>query len=64
VELKICDLLGKVVFASDLGVLPAGNNQVQWTAINTTGTDLASGIYYYYFESETRSEVKKMVYLR
>ena len=64
VELKICDLLGKVVFASDLGVLPAGNNQVHWTAINTTGMDLASGIYYYYFESETRSEVKKMVYLR
>lgn len=62
--LKIYDLQGKLVYASYLGNLPAGNNQLQWRAITSKGTDLASGVYYYFFESDNRSEIKKMVYIR
>jgi endoglucanase len=64
VVLKIYDVQGRMISSADLGKLPAGKIEIPWTAENTSGTTLSSGIYYYYVESGTRSAVKKMVYIR
>lgn len=64
VRIRIFDIGGKQIFSEDLGVLPAGGSEIQWTATNQTGTSLASGIYYYYVEGQSRSVMRKLVYLK
>jgi len=59
VSLKVVDVLGKEVFAKDLGMFNAGEHNINWTAVN-----LSSGMYCYYINGKEKSNVKTLVLLK
>jgi hypothetical protein len=61
VKFKVYDILGKEIFAQDLGFLYAGDNNFIWNAVNNQGKTLVSGVYLYSIETNYRSEVKKLI---
>jgi len=60
----VFNVLGQTVTTLANDYFAAGHHEVEWTARNTRGDELASGIYFYRLEAGTLSEVKKMVLLR
>jgi len=64
VRLTVFNVLGQTVTTLANDYFAAGHHEVEWTARNTRGNELASGIYFYRLEAGTLSEVKKMVLLR
>jgi len=59
VRLDVYDVLGRVVESRDLGMLPAGEGQIEFD-----GSELASGVYFYRLSSETVAKTRKMILLK
>jgi hypothetical protein len=59
VRLDVYDVLGRVVESRDLGLLSAGEGQIEFD-----GSDLASGVYFYRLSSETSAKTRKMILLK
>jgi hypothetical protein len=59
VRLDVYDVLGRVVESRDLGLLSAGEGQIEFD-----GSDLASGVYFYRLSSETAAKTRKMILLK
>ena len=64
VDFKIYDLLGALIINEHLGVLPAGKNQITWTASDQNGQQLSSGIYYYQIQGNEELKTRKLVLLK
>ena len=63
VQLKIYDLLGKLIFASTLTPSGAMTNVFQWDGSDESGKKVASGVYFYQLDGIEKSETKKLIYL-
>ena len=64
VEIKIIDLLGREVCTLVTGENTAGNHQVTWNGLDNTGSQVASGVYFYQMTAEGFSETRKLLLLR
>ncbi len=60
---KIYDLLGKLVFSTDLGTKPPGEYEYKWNAQNNYKVPLSSGVYFYSLERHNQNIVKKLILL-
>jgi flagellar hook assembly protein FlgD len=56
--------LGRVVRRMSLGAFSAGQSRFVWEPRDDRGAYLPSGVYYYYVQAGTRSDVQKLVYVR
>lgn len=61
VSLSIYDLLGRRIFARDLGVRPAGEYSVDWNGRDSRGNAVAPGIYFYVLRSGRTRVMKKLI---
>jgi photosystem II stability/assembly factor-like uncharacterized protein len=64
VQLRIYDVSGRLVRVLVDKALPAGWHTASWDGRNSTGTSVASGIYFYQLRAGKLIESKKMVLLR
>ena len=64
VRLTVYNVLGQTVARLADGFFTVGHHELTWDAQSDGGGEIASGIYFYRLETETRSEVRKMVLLK
>jgi len=64
VRLEIYDILGRSVKVLTDGDLEAGYHEIIWDGKNRQGNDIASGVYFYRLETESFSDIKKMLLLK
>lgn len=64
VTLYVYDSLGRAVRRMSLGAFGAGRSRFAWEPRDDRGAILPSGVYYYFIQSGTRSDVQKLVYVR
>ncbi len=64
VSLKVYNLLGQVVTTLVDEQKAAGYYQVRWNGKNSSGRDVASGVYFYCIKAGSFVETKKLVLLR
>lgn len=64
VSLKIFDLSGGLITTLIDRYEEAGEKSVTWNGMNTSGEQVASGVYFFKLETGTESIVKKTVLLR
>lgn len=64
VSLEIYDIKGELVRTLQNGHQSTGNYSVKWNGINDSGTQAASGIYYYSLKTGSAFETKKMILLK
>lgn len=64
VELNIYNVLGQNVRNLVSEAKPAGTYTVQWDGRDASGTQVASGVYFYKIKSGDFSEIKKMVLMK
>jgi hypothetical protein len=63
-EIKIYNILGETVAIPISKSLSAGIHKIRWGGIDSNGTQLPSGIYFYSVISDNHSETKKMILLK
>lgn len=64
VTLHVYNTLGQRVVTLVDGVRSAGTNTVEWDGRNHTGSEVASGAYYYRLETSEFTQTKKMLFLK
>ena len=64
VVLKIFDVTGRSIVKLADKQFNQGSHQVQWDGKSRVGQDSPSGVYFYVLESESFSDVKKMILMR
>jgi len=64
VTIRVYDVSGRLVNTLVDGVLDAGPQKVNWNGINSHGSNVASGVYFYRMDTKDYSESKKMILLR
>ncbi|MGM0483847.1 MAG: T9SS type A sorting domain-containing protein [Candidatus Krumholzibacteriota bacterium] len=64
VTIRVYDVSGRLVTTLVDGVLDAGRKTVNWNGINSHGSNVASGVYFYRMDTKDYSESKKMILLR
>jgi hypothetical protein len=64
VKIEVFNLLGEKVRTLVDEFKAAGNYSVSWDGKNESGSDVASGVYFYRFEAGTVSETRKMLLLK
>jgi hypothetical protein len=61
VEIAVYDLMGQRVALVEDGVLPAGHHEISWNGSNTTGDQVASGVYFVQMRTVEFVATRKMV---
>ncbi|MFQ5454562.1 MAG: T9SS type A sorting domain-containing protein, partial [Candidatus Zixiibacteriota bacterium] len=64
VNLSIYNILGQAVAILKNETLPSGQHKVEWNSNNMNGQPVTSGVYFYRLETDSFSDVKKMLLLR
>jgi len=67
VELLIYDALGRNVYQLGSGQLSTGKHKLRWNGFNSSGNEVASGVYFYQIilhEKFSKSNVRKLLLLR
>jgi len=64
VTIDIYDLNGRQVAVIADGIQPAGNHQVIWDGVDSNGSPVSSGVYFYRMSTNSESFVKRMVLLK
>ncbi len=64
VSLKIFDITGRLVRTCVNEVKGPGKNQFVWDGRNNSGKQVASGVYFYFIKTSSKSISKKLVLLR
>lgn len=62
-RLTVHDIRGRLVWARDLGRLPAGSHRTVWNGRDRHGTPVAAGVYFLRLESGGRTATGKLVLL-
>jgi flagellar hook assembly protein FlgD len=63
VELRVYDVLGRVVATLESGTRGAGRHSLEWNARGEDGQPVAAGIYFYELNAGGTSETRKMIRL-
>jgi DNA-binding beta-propeller fold protein YncE len=64
VRLRVLDLRGRVVWASDLREAAGGDGEVVWDGRNDAGRRVSAGVYFYQLSADGFVATRKMVLLR
>jgi hypothetical protein len=64
VNLSVFNILGQEIATLIDKELPAGNHSIIWQGENKTGTEIASGIYFYQLKCDDYVESKKMLLIK
>jgi flagellar hook assembly protein FlgD len=64
VTVRVYDVTGRLVDTVTQATLPAGMNEVRWTARSHDGTQLRSGVYFYTVTTPRGTQSRKMLVLR
>ncbi len=64
IELSVINILGQVVRTLHDGQITAGNHEVVWDGKNESGSQVASGVYFYRLKADGFEDSKKMVMLK
>ncbi len=64
IELRVYDILGRIVYQASLGNLPQGRHEVRWDGRTNTGNLAAAGAYFYEFRGEIGRFVSSMLILK
>ncbi len=64
VRFAVVNLLGQTVESQELGELPAGSYEVNWTATAIGGKSLPSGVYFYTITAGEWSATRRMLLLK
>jgi hypothetical protein len=64
VRLTVYDILGREIAILINDQLDAGYHEIIWDGKNRQGKDIASGVYFYRLETESFSDIKKMLLLK
>ncbi|MFH1701498.1 MAG: M6 family metalloprotease domain-containing protein [Candidatus Zixiibacteriota bacterium] len=64
VEIKIYNVLGRIVSEYDEGIMTAGTYSFQWNGTDNSGEILPSGVYFYEFITGHTHEVRKMIFTK
>jgi hypothetical protein len=64
VKLQVYDLLGRSVVTLHDGFLQAGSHTVVWDGRSASGSDLASGVYFYRLQAGSFDKTKKMLLIK
>lgn len=64
VKLSVFDPSGRLVKELVNGAQPGGSHEAVWNGLDRNGKPVSSGIYYYRLEAETKSQTRKMTFIR
>ncbi|MFH2056764.1 MAG: FlgD immunoglobulin-like domain containing protein, partial [bacterium] len=64
VDLAIYDVLGRRIQTLTLGYLAAGEHRLAWNGIDSQGSEVASGLYFYRLSVGDSALTRKMVLLK
>jgi hypothetical protein len=64
VNLRVYDVLGRLVRTLVQDAMPAGTFEVQWDGRTAAGAQVASGIYFYRLETDRGQQVRNMVLVK
>jgi hypothetical protein len=64
VNLTVYNILGQKVATLVDGVRPAGTYSIEWNGTSSSGTPVATGVYFYRMRTDKFTESKKMLFLR
>ena len=64
VHLRVYDILGRRVAVLVTKKQAAGNYTVNWNALDESGNPLPAGVYFYKLQTESFSQVRKMILVR
>jgi flagellar hook assembly protein FlgD len=64
VSLEVFDLTGALVITLIDGSLDAGHHSVVWNGLDESGSEVASGIYFYRLNGSDSKQVKRMTLLK
>ncbi|MFH2054761.1 MAG: FlgD immunoglobulin-like domain containing protein, partial [bacterium] len=64
VTFEVFNILGQVVARQDLGLLAAGEYQIEWDGADHSGVELPSGLYLYRLQAGNISQTRKMLLLK
>ncbi len=64
VSVQIFDTLGRLVYERALGIMQSGEHSFSWTAKDTFGKGLSSGVYLYVVNGKKFSSAKKMLLIQ
>jgi len=64
VQLRVFDVVGRVVATLLDQQLPAGNHSIQWRGRTDSGLEAASGIYFYRLSADNFHKVRKMTLIK
>jgi len=62
IKVTIYDILGRVVRKFNVGLQSVGTYSIRWDGKNSFDQRVAAGIYFYQFQAEGESVVKKMIF--
>ena len=63
-RIEIFNILGELVATPFDGTAEAGSNTVVWDGTNQSGRQVASGVYFYRFETEQYKQTHKMILMK
>ncbi len=64
VKLSVYDMLGNHVVDLVNSAQTAGNNSVQWNALDSQGNSVSTGVYFYRLTAGDMTRTKKMIFLK
>ena len=64
VALSLYDVSGRAVHRWDFGLLPAGHQEREWSAVDAAGRSLAHGIYFLRLDADREQGVSKVLVVR
>ncbi len=64
VVLEVFNIIGQKIITLTNSFHEAGTFQIEWTGVNSSGAQVASGIYFYRIQAGSNSETRKMVLLK
>jgi MFS family permease len=64
VALSLFDVSGRVAHRWELGLLPAGHQELEWSAVDDRGRSLSNGIYFLRLDTEREQAVNKVLVVR
>jgi len=64
VDISIYNLIGQKVTTLYNGIQSAGSHQVVWNGLNSTGSKVSTGMYFYRIQGEKNTMIKKMILMK
>ena len=64
VKILVFDIVGQNVWEKTLNDVPAGEHEVVWNGVTTSGRQVSSGMYFYRIDAGINSAIKQMILIK